>query len=338
MDLIKKDIENYFKSTNKKNVNNISLFIKELISNENIEIEISQLKDLNNNTSNIYNIYNKSLNINYMCKIFDITKNDTNKILGDNEFYFYNNIINKVNNIINIPIFYGFIKNENNEIYGLLLEKLNAINYINIDCIQLIINHISKLHIFYWNNLSNHIICDNSKYIIETRVKTEAKYYFYNIQNIFNDKLYNIFDRLLSKKIEYNNEDKNKTFIHGSLKIDNIILVKENNEIIPYFIDWGLYKIGYGIEDILFLLIFTLNEESFQTNYYNLLEHYFVLINETKEYKYEDFIEHIKLSLLDFILHAIIGLFIKNHFSKIKNDKLNTYLNNYLYLIEKYNM
>ena len=35
-----------------------------------------------------------------------------------------------------------------------------------------------------------------------------------------------------------------------------------------------------------------------------------------------EFNEHIRQSLLDFILHALFGLFIKNHFSKIKNDKL----------------
>jgi hypothetical protein len=339
MNIIKNDVENLLKSQKKNNVNNyLSKFTKRLISNENIELEISKINDLNNNTSNIYNIYDKNLNIDYICKIFDITKNDTNKELGDNEFYFYKNMINNIKNIIKIPIFYGFIKNENNEIYGLLLEKLNNINYMNIDCIKIIINDISKLHLFYWNNYFKNIICENSKYIIETRIKTEAKYYFYNISNIFEDKIYNMFNKLLYKKIEYINEDKNKTLIHGSLKIENIILVKENNEIIPCFIDWGLYKIGYGIEDILFLLIFTLNDDTFKNNIDNLLEYYFIKINESREYKYEDFIDNIKLSLIDFILHAIIGLFIKNHFSKIKNDKLNIYLNNYLYLIEKYNI
>ena len=105
MDIIKNDV--------------LLTFLEESESNskENIQLEISKINYLNNNTSNIYNIYHKELNLDYICKIFDITKNDTKKYLGENEFYFYQNIFNNVKNIINIPIFYGFIKNENNEIY-----------------------------------------------------------------------------------------------------------------------------------------------------------------------------------------------------------------------------
>ena len=326
------------------------------ILNEDIYLEISKLNVVNN-TSNIYNIYNNSLNISYICKIFDITKNDTKKYLGYNEFYFYENLINSIRNIINIPILYGFIKNDNNQIYGLLLENLNGIKNKNTmilskdlsvnkelfsqvltkENIKIIINNISKLHIFYWNKFETNIICGNSQYIIETKVKYETKYYFYNIPNVFEDNIYNIFNKLFLEKIEYNNDD-NRTFIHGSLKIDNIILVNNNNEIIPYFIDWELYKIGYGVEDILFLLIFSLDEELFKNNFDNLLQYYFVIINENHQYKYENFINHIKISLIDFILHEIVGLSIKNHFSNIKNNKINIYINNYLYLIDKYNI
>jgi len=311
----------------------------------NDEIEIIKIDNLNNNTSNIYEIYNNRLKINYICKIFDIKRNDTKKVLGEKEFYFYDNLIDNFKNIINIPIFYGFIRNNNNEIYELLLQKLNKINYFNIDTINIIINNISKLHIFYWNNFNKINLLEQNKEVftgiqvkenIVMKVKNEAKYYFYNIPNIFEEKIYNIFNQLLSIKIEELNEN-NKTIIHGSLKIENIILVNENNKVIPYFIDWGLYKIGYGVEDILFLLIFSLNEELFKNNYHNILENYFNIINKSNQYNYDDFINHIKISLLDFILCAIIGLFIKNHFSKIKNNKLNIYLNNYLYIINKYN-
>lgn len=329
MDIIKNDVLLTFLEESKSN------------SKENIKLEISKINYLNN-TSNIYNIYHKELNLDYICKIFDITKNDTKKYLGENEFYFYKNMFNNVKNIINIPNFYGFIKNENNEIYGLLLQKINNINIVNIDNINKIINHISKLHIFYWNNFNDNVFCEHSNFIIETKVKAEAKYYFDHIPHVFDYHLFNLFNQLFSKKIENinNNKDKNnnKTFIHGSLKIENIMLVEENNDIVPYFIDWGLYKIGYGIEDILFLLIFSFNENLFQEHNEHLLQNYFIKINQFYTYEYEDFIIHIKLSLLDFILHAIIGLFIKNHFSKVKNEKLNIYLKNYLHLIDKYNI
>ena len=287
-------------------------FIMETIKNNimnmlNDEIEITKIDNLNNNTSNIYEIYNNRLKINYICKIFDITKNDTKKVLGEKEFYFYDNLIDNFKNIINIPIFYGFIRNNNNEIYGLLLQKLNKINYFNIDTINIIINNISKLHIFYWNNFNKINLSDSfqensslsthksfDKFIVISKVKNEAKYYFYNIPNIFEEKIYNIFNQLLSIKIEELNEN-NKTIIHGSLKIENIILVNENNKVIPYFIDWGLYKIGYGVEDILFLLIFSLNENLFQNNYHNILENYFNTINKSYQYNYKDFINNIKI-------------------------------------------
>ena len=48
-------------------------------------------------------------------------------------------------NIINIPKFYGFIKNDKNEVYGILLEKINDhanIDYSNINYINKIIKNI----------------------------------------------------------------------------------------------------------------------------------------------------------------------------------------------------
>jgi hypothetical protein len=323
---IKNDVINIFKSPSMFN-------IEEYLN----DIEISKINNLNNNTSNIYDIIFKKSTSNYICKIFDITKNDTKKYLGENEFYFYKNMVNNFKCILKIPIFYGFIKNNNDETYGLLLQKLNKSYDLDIENIKIIINHISKLHTFYWNNIDQFSL-GNSNDVIENRVKAEAKHYFYNIPNVFDEKIYNIFNQLLFIKNDFSNKYKNKTILHGSLKIENIILVNENDEIIPYFIDWGLYKIGYGIEDILFLLIFSLNEELLHVNCDDLLEYYYTIINKSHRYRYEDFINHIKISLIDFILCAIIGLFIKNHFSKVKNNKLTTYLNNYLYFIDKYNI
>jgi len=335
-------------------MDNLKKDIINSITQKNIDIDLNQL-NYSNNTADIFNVHIDK--IDYIGKIFDISKNDTKKYLALNEFYFYENIISHFNNIIKIPTFFNFIKNDKGQTYGIILENLNIPNKIDsldIDLINIIIEHISKLHIYYWNkndNIENILnYKDNAQYIIEEKIKMDIKYYFYNIKNIFDDNLYNTFDKLLNKNNLINNNNNNinkslnKTFIHGSLKIENIILIKNTliqEEIIPYFIDWSLFKLGYGVEDILFLLIFSLDKDLFLNNVDNILHLYFRKINKymtgfQKNECLNIFNEHIKQSLLDFILHALIGLFIKNHFSKIKNEKLHIYLDNYLYLTNKY--
>ena len=355
-------------------------------------INISKIDNLNNNTSNIYTIKNNDTN--YICKIYDIDKIDTRKYMGDNEFYFYTKFIKYVKNIIKVPIFYGLVNNNNNEPYGLILEKLNFTKNIDtdidtdidtnidtdidtnidtdintnidtdidtnidtnidtdidtnidtdidtdIDTIYNIIDHISKLHIFYWNKNIDNILNykNNSKFIINEKIKYDIRHYFYNIKNIFDDELYNIFNRLLNKNDECgllnkNNENcKNKTLIHGSLKIDNIIIVND----IPYFIDWSLYNSGYGVEDILFLIIFSLDHEKLLLNYENILNYYLIEINKFYKYSLNSLTEDIIKSLEDFIANAIIGLCIKNHFAKIKNNKIDIYLKNFLFLLRQF--
>ena len=344
-------------------MDNLKKDIINSITHKNIDIDLNQL-NYSNNTADIFNVCIDK--IDYIGKIFDISKTDTKKFLALNEFHFYENIINYFNNIIKIPTFYNFIKNDEGQTYGIILENLNIpnkIDYLDIDLINIIIDHISKLHIYYWNksNIIENILNykNNAAYIIEEKIKKDIIYYFYNIKNIFDDNLYNIFDKLLNKNNlinNHNNNDNNntnplnKTLIHGSLKIENIILIKNpliesvfQEEIIPYFIDWSLYKLGYGVEDILFLLIFSLDKDLFLNNVDNIIHLYFQKINKymsifQKNESLNEFNDHIKQSLLDFILHALIGLFIKNHFSKIKNEKLHIYLDNYLYLINKYNI
>ena len=293
------------------------------------------LKIKNNigNTSNVYIISN------YICKIFDISKIDTKTYLGNNEFYFYNNFKIYVENIVNIPQFYGFIRNNNDETYGLILDNINVINKFDIIYIINIIEHIAKLHIIYWDadmsNIFNYE--NNSKFIINEKIKVEVKYYFTkDIYNIFTKDIYNIFKNILDEEDDEDDakDPLNKTLIHGSFKLDNILLVREDNVIKPYFIDWSLYRSGYGVEDILFLMIMSLNHESLKMNYKYILNYYFNEINKFKQYKLDDYNKNIKKSLRGFLLYAIIGLNIKNHFSEKKDKNINEYLLNFLYCFE----
>ena len=281
------------------------------------------------NTSNVYIIKN------YICKVFDISKIDTKKYLADNEFYFYNKFKINIENIINIPKFYGFIKNNNDETYGLILENMNVVNKFDIMYIFNIINDIIKLHLLYWNTDMTDIFNykNNGQYIIDEKIKVEIKYYFNNIENIFTNEIFNIFKNILDE-VE-SEPSNNKTLIHGSFKLDNILLIRDDDDVIkPYFIDWSLYRIGYGVEDILFLMIMSLNNKVLKMNYKYLLNYYFKEINKFKEYSLDDYNKDIEKSLKGFLLYAIIGLNIKNHFSKIKDEKINQYLLNYLYCLE----
>ena len=322
MDSIKNDILKLFDIEIEKEIN------------KNTEINLSKIDNLYNNTSNIYRFqYN---NENYICKIYDINKIDTRKFMGKNEFYFYSNLVIHVENIIKVPKFFGHVNNNNDEVYGLILEELNStkINYTNINnnIIFNIIDHISKLHIFYWNKNIDHILNypNNSEFIINEKIKYDIKIYFHNIKDIFEDNLYNLFNELLNKNHDHG--PLNKTLIHGSLKIDNIIIIND----IPYFIDWSIFRYGYGVEDILFLIIFSLEHSMLLLNYEHLLSFYLKEINKFHNYSLKQFNEDIKKSLEDFIAHAIMGLYIKNHYSKIKNNKIEIYLQNFLFLYQQF--
>ena len=60
-----------------------------------LEIEIYKVNDFYN-TGEIYNIIDNKSNKKYICKVFDILKDDTKKYLGENEIYFYENLKNNL--------------------------------------------------------------------------------------------------------------------------------------------------------------------------------------------------------------------------------------------------
>jgi hypothetical protein len=96
------------------------------------------------------------------------------------------------------------------------------------------------------------------------------------------------------------------------------------------------YSAKIGVEDILFLLIFSLEHDVLKINYNIYMNYYLSKINEHIEYLPDKYKSDIKKSLEDFIGHCIVGLYIKDCFSKIKNQKINGYLKNFLYILSIY--
>jgi phosphotransferase system IIB component len=163
-------------------------------------IELMPILNLKNNTSDIYELSIDDNN--YICKVYDIIKESTKKYMAINEVYFYENFKYNVENILKILKCSGIIKNENNEKYAIILEKIENVVYDDIlELIYKIIIDISKLHIFYWNSNIENIMNyeNNSVFIINEKVKKDILYYFENIKNIFEDKMYNKFKIILNK-------------------------------------------------------------------------------------------------------------------------------------------
>jgi hypothetical protein len=331
------------------------------------KIDILPLNILNNNTADIFELIIN--NNKYICKVYNIIVETTKKYMGINEFYFYKNIKKYLEDIISIPRFYYYIKNDKKQNYGIVLEKLTSTFKLNIyddseelqlQKINSIIYSISNLHLFYLNkDISNFTeYKNNTDFIIIEKIKGDILIYFDKVKYIFKNDVRNIFSFMLYR--EKTNIPLNKTLLHGSLKIDNIIFHNDdiNN---PYFIDWSLFKCAYGIEDILFLIIFSLSHEVFKKNYKNIINDYYNntinMMNKLKQIgdlnsveigslqktseenqiiEKNNFSENIKDSLSDFISNSIIGLYIKNEFVQNKNPYINIFFDNYILLVKDY--
>ena len=307
------------------NYNNI--IINDLISYEfdfNKSIDTFIRNSINRNITNI-EIFNEKLKGGYISDVIQIiieidnfekldcilkleNKNETklskmaNKLgLYEREYYFYENISKYVN--IEIPKFYGLIKDNNLNNIGILLENLNIkdtylnlnLNEESINISMKIIDSVAKMHSKFWNKDLNNIFPnllknDNerfnpiwSNYINENWNLFKSKWAY-----LLNDKQINIGEKIVKNfsKIQKDLSNKNLTLCHGDIKSPNIFYRKINNEYIPYFIDWQYISYGKGIQDIVFLMI-----ESFDikksTLYIPLLKNYYYI--KLLEYKINDY-------------------------------------------------
>jgi HAD superfamily hydrolase (TIGR01509 family) len=247
--------------------------------------------------------------LNCIIKLENTTENfltimSNNLDLYNREYYFYEHIYKYVP--INIPKFYGIIKNKDKNI-GILLENLNNedyklnlnLNNENLNVSLNVINSISKLHSKFWGRNTSEF-----KYLKKNNnemfnpywndfITSKWKIFKEKWCHILTEEQLNIGDYISKNflNIQQKLSDKNLTLCHGDVKSANIFYKIINNESYePYFIDWQYIILGKGVQDLVFFMI-----ESFETDkmkiYKNLFkEYYYVkLLENNISYSKEEY-------------------------------------------------
>ena len=231
-------------------------------------------------------------------------KNDTeintisiNLDLFNREYYFYEKISNHLP--INIPKFYGIIKNDNNEKIGIIMENLSKKNFVlNLDLNKesittslKIIDALVDMHLLF-QNLTKEQNFTKLKKNDDEKIVFFWKEFIFLKWNKFKTKWGNtLLTQSQLNKGEYIIKNMidiqkylskgNLTLIHGDVKSKNIFYDKDT----PYFIDWQYITLGKGVQDLVFFII-----ESFD------MEHIVKYKSFFKEYYYIKITEHISYS------------------------------------------
>jgi HAD superfamily hydrolase (TIGR01509 family) len=305
------NINDLFNYTN--NNNNLIEYISNTLNINQENIIIDDIKLKGGFISDVFIIKTNTNNYVFKCE----SKNDSfllimaeNLDLYNREYYFYESISKYVN--INIPSYYGTVRDNNLKPIGIILENLFNNNMIpnldlnteSIDVSLKIIDSLAKMHAKFWNKeifplLKKHndkCFCPKWENFINERILMFVNKWKY----VLNTNQINIAKNIASNyhKIQNNLSDKNLTLCHGDVKSPNIFYKKTNYGYEPYFIDWQYIAYGKGIQDIIFFMI-----ESFEINKMNY--YYDIFIN----YYYSKILEYgIKYNISDYkkdIINAI---------------------------------
>jgi len=215
--------------------------------------------------------------------------------LYEREYYFYTDIYKYTN--INKPIFYN-LTFKNQIPNGIVLEnfftkKFNNNIYLNthsIDVTLKIVDRFAYMHSQFWNkNLK--ILFPNLKNYNDIEFNPFFKKFIDDRYEIFKQKWCTVFNKeqmyLLNNMYEnFENcrkkfvECDNLTFIHGDIKSPNIFYDCVNSYE-PYFIDWQHCAIGKGVQDLVFFIIESFDDENIESIY-----------TITKTYYYKKLIEY----------------------------------------------
>lgn len=366
----------------------IDLYDKLIEYNNNYEIEINSLKNniLNSlkNTLDIksINIYDNNIKGGYISDVIkiDILLNNNNIIntifkkeniiknnlfvmvnqlkLYDREYYLYENIYNYLN--INVPKYYGVIRDENLNRIGIILENINTSEFIlnlnlnkqSIETILIFISNISKMHIKF----SNKKLISKFKGLYRQNSKKLNNLFFIefiekNIDIFINKWSFLLNEKIIEKlklitkkyeKIQNKLSEGLLTLCHGDLKSPNIfckIINEKNNDIVyePYLIDWQYICEGKGIQDIIFFMIESFDSEIIK-NYYNIIIDYYYnkIINSNIEYDKNDYINDITYSISYFPMLVALWFGNINQSELIDKNFPFIFIKKFLYFIENY--
>jgi len=228
--------------------------------------------------------------------------------LYDRENYFYDTISKYVP--VNIPNFYGLIKDEQFRTIGILMENLYKtgqfeinidLNTVDIDIPLKVIDSISKLHIQFWNKKLENF--SQLKKHNDPLFNPAWKDFIHGHWSDFKEKwkyVISSFDKgdsIVARfgEIQESLSNGHMTFIHGDVKSPNIFYDKANG-FDPYFIDWQYICIGKGVQDIVFFLIESFTIENIRLYYPIFIQYYYVKLVQggIVGYSYEEYKKDVK--------------------------------------------
>jgi len=210
--------------------------------------------------------------------------------LYDREYYFYDVISKHVH--INIPKFYGIIRDDNLKPIGILMENLNEqtgvfnlnLNNESINVSLTIIDDIAKLHSKFWDKPLQNIFPELKKHndrafspYLNDFILSKWPVFKERWANVLSSSQLDLGETVAANFSNTQNELSTSplTLCHGDVKSANIFYKKNNDNYVPYFLDWQYIAHGKGVQDLVFFMI-----ESFDVD---IIQNYKILF---KEYYY----------------------------------------------------
>jgi len=235
----------------------------------------------------------------------ELTRMATKLQLYTREYYFYEIISKNIN--VCIPKFMINVSDKNNQNVGILVENLFTsgdydvnlnLGNENIDISLKIIDRMAKMHGKFWNKNLKEIYPELKNSTDECFFPFFENFIKEKIDKFINKWLFMLNEEKLNKinyivdnfsKIQMRMADQNLTFIHGDIKSPNLFYRKSDKE--PFFIDWQHCAIGKGVQDLVFFII-----ESFDNDMIKLLfpifkNYYYkkLLENNVKNYPFSQY-------------------------------------------------
>lgn len=301
-------------SYNNMSIENIKKYIKQSLNLniKNIEINENKLKGGYISDVIALNIFLENCQV-LNCVIKLENKNESNlsimaKKLGlyERENYFYNSLSNYVN--INVPKFYGIIKDDDLNDIGILMENLNSenkyclnlnLNNENINISLSVLSELAMFHAKFWNKdikkgfnelKKNNDTLFNPTWTIFINEKWDC--FVSTWKNILTEKQIKIATNIKNNFSSIQNQlsENNLTLIHGDVKSPNIFYDSTNNYK-PTFLDWQYVAIGKGVQDIIFFLIESFELDNIKLNYPIFKNYYYRKLKENgiNHYSYTDY-------------------------------------------------
>jgi beta-phosphoglucomutase-like phosphatase (HAD superfamily)/choline kinase len=241
--------------------------------------------------------------------IFKVENNNDsmlNKVAHDldlynRENYFYESISAYIP--INIPQFYGLVRDDNYKVVGIMLEDLRKkdfhlgldLNQEPVETSLAVIDNMAKMHAACWGKGLDTRFTELKKNndtrfqpswenFIEGRLEKFMEKWSHMFSECQRDNFINIGQSF--SKIQNKLTEEPLTLVHGDVKSPNIFFRKMDEKVVPFFIDWQYICYGKGVQDLVFFMIESFTKESI-SRYFELFKNYYYI--KLAEYGVKDY-------------------------------------------------